>query len=78
MNDLCSPYKKRKLPVILRSVPLFSKAIHNRDVETASRIVFLTTMEVLGVKGLIKALDRASQLYERRQRLVQWHNNELK
>ncbi len=69
MNELCSPYKKRNIPIIQHMSPLVSKAIHERDFETVAKIVFMTTLEVIGVKGLMNTLDHANNFYKRRRDL---------
>ncbi len=66
MNDLAVPRKKRNLPIILASRDAFSDAVRNRDSARAARIVFNTTIDVLGVNGLLEALDRGSAYWQRR------------
>lgn len=66
MNDLCSPYKRRKIPCIERNAPIFSQAMHDHDFGLAARIAFLTTLEVIGVKGIMDALDQGNKYWKRK------------
>ena len=61
-GHLAVPLKTRKHPAIMASKKAFSSAIHEHRFEDAARIVFKTTLEVLGVDGLMDALDQASEL----------------
>jgi len=65
MNWKAVPRKKRKHPAILRDGPLFSKAFHERDFEKASKIVFRTALEVMGVKGILNAFHNANSFLKR-------------
>lgn len=69
MTDLCAPRKKRHHPAIIASAEAFSNALHNKEYDKAARIAFQTTLEVLGVKGLMAALDEGNNFWKRRRTL---------
>lgn len=65
MNWKVVPRKPRNHPSIKRDGPLFAKALLEGDYEKAANIVFGTALEVIGVEGLMNAMQRAFWFMER-------------
>lgn len=66
MNNHAVARKPRKHPAIESSKHAFSEAIRMRNAEIAAKIVFNTAIDMLGVKGLINALDQGNKFWIRK------------
>ena len=65
MNAHAIPRKPRKNPLIKKTSPLFSQYVREGDHESAAVIAFLTALSILGVDGIMGALDNANNFTKR-------------
>ena len=61
-----SARKRRKSPSINKASQIFSDSVINNDFDTGEKVVVSNALEILGSKGLIKALDRANAFIQRK------------
>jgi hypothetical protein len=66
MNDLCVPRKRRNDPIIKKMAPLFSKAMHEGNINLAANIAFVTVLELDGTDGIMSALEQGNKFWMRK------------